>query len=60
MEDLFFKPKKITLKKQCYIVGDIGKILIAYKKNKDPECRKIKLPIKNFRVQIGFKKNKTL
>lgn len=33
MEDLFFKPKKITLKKQCYIVGDIHGHLDKFKKN---------------------------
>ena len=31
MEDLFFKPKKITLKKQCYIVGDIHGHLDKFK-----------------------------
>ena len=30
----------------CNIVGSIGKILIAYKKNIDPEKRKISLPCK--------------
>ena len=30
----------------CSVVGSIGKILIAYKKNIDPEKRKISLPYK--------------
>ncbi len=30
----------------CSIVGSIGKILIAYRKNIDPEKRKISLPYK--------------
>ena len=42
--------KKIVLSIEdnccCNIVGSIGKILIAYKKNIDPEKRKISLPSK--------------
>jgi len=30
----------------CNIVGSVGKILIAYRKNIDPEKRKISLPYK--------------
>ena len=38
--------EKITKKNKCNVVGSIGRILIAYKKNKEPELRKIKLPKK--------------
>ena len=37
---------KITKNNKCSVVGSIGRILIAYKKNEDPELRKIKLPKK--------------
>ena len=40
------KSQIISDKIQCNIVGIIGKILIAYKENKDPELRKIILPNK--------------
>ena len=36
----------ISSKSDCDIVGSIGKILIAYKKNVDPDKRKIILPNK--------------
>ena len=38
--------EKISKHNECHIVGSIGKVLIAYKKNQDPELRKIKLPNK--------------
>jgi len=37
---------KIINRNECDIVGSIGKILIAYKQNINPELRKIKLPKK--------------
>tara|TARA_Y100001960_G_C14622967_1_gene801642 strand:+ start:64 stop:366 length:303 start_codon:yes stop_codon:yes gene_type:complete len=38
--------EKISMQNECHIVGSIGRVLIAYKMNKDPELRKIKLPNK--------------
>ena len=38
--------EKITKSNKCSVVGSIGRILIAYKENEDPELRKIKLPTK--------------
>ena len=38
--------EKISKEIKCIVVGSIGRILIAYKENEDPELRKIKLPKK--------------
>ena len=38
--------EKISKEIKCSVVGSIGRILIAYKENEDPELRKIKLPKK--------------
>ena len=37
---------KISEQIKCHIVGDIGKTMIFYKKNDNPELIKIHLPIK--------------
>jgi len=37
---------KITSQIECFIVGDIGKVLIAFKEFPEKEDRKIKLPNK--------------
>ena len=37
---------EISKHSECHIVGSIGRVLIAYKKNQNPEFRKIKLPNK--------------
>ena len=37
---------EISKHSECHIVGSIGRVLIAYKKNQNPELSKIKLPNK--------------
>ena len=37
---------EIVKMNKCVVVGSIGKILIVYKQNTNPELRKIKLPKK--------------
>ena len=38
--------EEIVKVNKCDVVGSIGRMLIAYKQNADPELRKIKLPKK--------------